>query len=1263
MRFCAFISGQVLLLFAVPAQGQSLLPTWPEPNGPVHAIVEDTAQGVVFIGGGFDRIGPPIRGGVPLDRGTGQPVYDAPQANGAVNDVVPDGTGGYFLAGAFTEVDGQPRSRIAHIGPNGQLLPFNPISTAGLNAGSVGRLLLHEGVLYATHSIPATSQTTVAGYSGAVDATTGVPLWEQALTDGPIRAAVPDGQGGWYIAGDFQHVGGLRREGLARIGANGAVHPWYVPVNGPVNTLHRSGDTLYIAGCFWNVLGQDRQYLAGLVLSTNELLPLQTDFGTNFGLYCAVPRVVLRVGERLFVRGDFEWMSDFAFLNEGWLDATTGAAATAPFTLNAQLDDVLQTPDQVFLAGSFTQYNGTAQQGLAIVDRNTYALLPGQLNITGGGVQGLVQGDGVVYLRGSFTAINGQPRSGLAAVDATTLQLLPWAPQVNGAVRAFTFDDGVLHVRGSFTTVNSEGRSGAAALDENGALLPWAPALGSLGAGADVFVRQGDRVLMALPTQSVTTAASQRVVALDATTGAPTGWDVQVTGGGVDDFQLDGDHLFLAGSFASLQDQPRALLGRVALADASLDAWDAQITGSRVRRVEVAGDKVFIAGEFSAIGGLPRSRFGALSRATAQVDALTITLGTWGGSSTPIVSDLRSVGDTLFIVGTFFSVNGIARFNNAALRISTASLLPWNIINFEIGDLAPVFMAIEVSGDTVFLGGSFHSLPMLPGNGTGYHLVAVHRQTGSILGGFSLVYGFPDRLRAIGNDLHVLGVSLLGGQERSGVAAIEVGSAIVQPFQLDVQGEVHALALDAGSLYLGGPITAVNGVPVAGVARVDASTGVLQPFAQPIAWGGQRFAFEVHQGRIFVGTQNGMAVYDALTGAPVAWPHQPNGAVRAMDMLEGRLYFGGGFSQVAGVPRAGGAAVQLADDVLLPWALSGNVSCLSASSEGIAVVLANGAMFAVDPELGQALPVVRRFSDVQPPGAALVAAEDELLIMATGNTVDVTDASISYLENYHLPTGGRTQLSPGYPDWTLVVSGWDLPRPAFIAAMHLGREQVYIGGEFVTISGERRHNLAVYTDLRATLGGVAQDADGMSDALRAQGLLPAQEPYTPLGFAQHLFGGGEGVEAPVFAISDSTAIVDWVLVELRSAADSFPLTAGPYHVALHHRNHLGVMTATAVSLDRSATTVDLRNTPGFGSDAQRPVGGGYALWPGDATGDGVVKYAGAGNDRDALLQPLGGSSPTTTIVGAYDEHDLNLDGVLKYAGANNDRDIILQTIG
>jgi hypothetical protein len=61
-------------------------------------------------------------------------------------------------------------------------------------------------------------------------------------------------------------------------------------------------------------------------------------------------------------------------------------------------------------------------------------------------------------------------------------------------------------------------------------------------------------------------------------------------------------------------------------------------------------------------------------------------------------------------------------------------------------------------------------------------------------------------------------------------------------------------------------------------------------------------------------------------------------------------------------------------------------------------------------------------------------------------------------------------------------------------------------------------------------------------------------------------------------------------------------------------------------------------------------------------GDGVIRYSGATNDRDAVLSAVGGTIPTNT-VGGYRAEDVNLDGVVRYVGAGNDRDPILFTIG
>jgi len=89
------------------------------------------------------------------------------------------------------------------------------------------------------------------------------------------------------------------------------------------------------------------------------------------------------------------------------------------------------------------------------------------------------------------------------------------------------------------------------------------------------------------------------------------------------------------------------------------------------------------------------------------------------------------------------------------------------------------------------------------------------------------------------------------------------------------------------------------------------------------------------------------------------------------------------------------------------------------------------------------------------------------------------------------------------------------------------------------------------------------------------------------------------------------------------------------------------------------TDVGLAN---FGTEAQRFDGVVKMLWLGNASGDGILKYSGANNDRDRILLRVGGNIPTATVSGYFVE-DVNMDGLVKYAGSVNDRDLILVNIG
>ncbi|MBK7945297.1 MAG: hypothetical protein IPJ85_08325 [Flavobacteriales bacterium] len=212
----------------------------------------------------------------------------------------------------------------------------------------------------------------------------------------------------------------------------------------------------------------------------------------------------------------------------------------------------------------------------------------------------------------------------------------------------------------------------------------------------------------------------------------------------------------------------------------------------------------------------------------------------------------------------------------------------------------------------------------------------------------------------------------------------------------------------------------------------------------------------------------------------------------------------------------------------------------------------------------------------------------------------------------------------------------------------------------------------------------------MRDNLRANNLLPPTEPYTGLGYT-HVNGGGEQILPGVLAVTGANAIVDYVVVEARSNATPATVLAtrtallqrdgdvvamdgtgpvllnvapGNYRVAIRHRNHLGAMTANAVALSDVAATVDFQTaaTATWGTEGRKAEDGVMKLWAGNAWRDHKLQYVGDGNDRDPILQVVGGSIPTATVTGYYLE-DTDLSGIVRYTGSGNDRDPILVNIG
>lgn len=250
----------------------------------------------------------------------------------------------------------------------------------------------------------------------------------------------------------------------------------------------------------------------------------------------------------------------------------------------------------------------------------------------------------------------------------------------------------------------------------------------------------------------------------------------------------------------------------------------------------------------------------------------------------------------------------------------------------------------------------------------------------------------------------------------------------------------------------------------------------------------------------------------------------------------------------------------------------------------------------------------------------------------------------------------------------------------------------------IIINQALNFNVAVKALLQ---GPYVPSAGLMHDSLRVKNLIPLSNPYsTTAGFAQ-VGSGSETTTPSILAVSGSNAIVDWVLVELRSASNPSQIVAtragliqrdgdvvsptdgtsalqftgvatGNYFVAIRHRNHLGAMSASPVTVGSTTATVDLTNAaqPAYKlsgltrSEYPQFVSGNKAmLWAGNAVMNNQIIFQGPNNDVDMIFftiisNPLNTQAISNFIHRGYDLSDVNMDGKTVFQGPDNEVDII-----
>ena len=201
------------------------------------------------------------------------------------------------------------------------------------------------------------------------------------------------------------------------------------------------------------------------------------------------------------------------------------------------------------------------------------------------------------------------------------------------------------------------------------------------------------------------------------------------------------------------------------------------------------------------------------------------------------------------------------------------------------------------------------------------------------------------------------------------------------------------------------------------------------------------------------------------------------------------------------------------------------------------------------------------------------------------------------------------------------------------------------------------------------------NAGSMTTTLNSSGYLPETQPFTsaPWNYngPERVYSLDDNSNGIADFFENNPDIVDWILVELRTGTASstsvakraafitsngtivgldgtsplrFGVEPGNYYVVLHHRNHLSVMSSSAVAFSVTSTAsydFTTGSSQFYGSNGAADLGGGvWGMIAGDAENDGSVDAA----DRNATWNDR-------NITG-YRDSDVDLDGVVDAADRN-----------
>ena len=909
-----------LISLSLNAQDTKTLTKYPEViDGSVRTIAVDEEMDRIYLSGDFTQLrknDAPFRrfftsfsvDGAELNEA--ELIEATPEVDGTVRDIISDGSGGKFITGEFTKVGNFDRQNIAHINADNQVTALNldidgtvydvhldaerdVLYIAGefntvngverknifaIDYSSYEILPFNPNVNDLVYDIEQRNDTIfIAGqfyevgeeskFSIVYDPETQEALDKGPVTNNNVTAAVPDGNGGWFIAGRFSSVKDSARTRIAQIDQNGNPTAWNASVIRTlgvtrIRSLHLHEGYLYVGGYFNEVNGEFRNNAAKLDASTGDLMPWSPDPNDDvweIGIY----------NDSLLLGGGFteiDEVTDKRFL--ALVDQEGGNVSDYfDVNLNATVCSFIINNEFIHLVGDFSVIGGTNSNLFATINTASQSLITvAESSLLTGIVYDLELRGDTAFLAGSFSEVaDNTGVAHLAAMDWTTGELLDWSPQLDASTAELTIVENTLYVGGSFNSIDDISRDALAGFVLNTLELTSDALTSELSiSSCSVLESQNSELLFGTSSSALEATVRRGFAAFD-------------------------------------------LFG--AAFDLSIPFTEAPTFNKRyVRDIEIIGDKVYAGGNFNGdnIGGA--QYFASASLLTGEPDLPLVTLN----QRVEILARDEQT-DKLYFVGIFSEVNGNGPGSVGRLDLNTNTIDPWSVTIEDPGGMR--IEAIEISDDYIFFGGNINTI-----NGE------VRNNIGAIFKSNGEVAEFnPDTDRDVYGILAEEGTLTYGGLFQNGIvesviidqptlAVIDRTTGDLLPVPAIPNQLIEEIVLYDDKIIVAGGFTHIGDSARAGIAALDRETLEVLDWGRSLnasIEGYEVFDIGIDDNRLYYcgrvvyqgNNQRGIGALDLTDGTLVDWPEQdlltgvnPNTSFVSLCISDSSVFIAGDFS-------------------------------------------------------------------------------------------------------------------------------------------------------------------------------------------------------------------------------------------------------------------------------------------------------------------------------------------------------------------------------